>query len=237
MTNRADDPKGRPCKRKEEMHPALKKTVLIIIVFAALVIGLPLAGRLIRRGILSLDKKINVVQESETEAAGTLEEGEAKFVTLKDALTGGTAILPTQELLETKIPYTDKEKAVIAANSPLIINEPGPYGQLGARFMTDEEEKEKFTNLAVIFSAYNFGEKIHVQEIEFQDLLGYDTVVLQYKVILRLLDEEGNSAELILDAGHNIDESIFFITTQLPEFFDYEQRQGATETEWEDAYA
>lgn len=219
------------------MHPALKKTILILIVFAALLIGLPLSGRLIRKGILKLDRKTVPVVESETELTSVLDVEKPGFVSLQTASIEGTALLPVQEMLETKIPYTEKEKAVIAVNSPLIINEPGPYGEACVQFFSNAEEKEKFINLAILYSAYNFGEKIHVQEIEFQDLLYYDTVVLQYKIALRLTDDEGNSAELILDAGHNMDEGIFYITTQLPEFFDYEQTQGETETEWEDAYA
>ena len=219
------------------MHPALKKTILIIIVFAALLIGLPFAGRLIRKGILRLDKKTTPAAESETELTSILDHEDAGYATVKEAAIEGTAILPVQEMLETKIPYTEKEKAVIAVNSPLIINEPGPYAEACVQFLSGEEEREKFINLAVLYSAYNFGENIHVQEIEFMDLLYYDTVVLQYKIALRLADDEGNSAELFLDAGHNMDESIFYITTQLPEFYDYEQMRGETETEWEDAYA
>ena len=219
------------------MHSALKKTVLAIIVFATLLAGLPLTGLLIRKGIHTLDRKTKPAVESESELTSVLDDDEARHVTLKDTVSKGTAILPVQELLEPKIPYTSRENAVLAINSPLIINEPPPYGKEGARFFSNEEERKKFTNLVVLFSAYNFGEATHVQEIEFLKLLFYDTVALQYQASIRLADADGTRAELILTVGHNMDESIFYITTQSPEYFDYEQSRGETETEWEDAYA
>jgi len=219
------------------MHPALKKALLTAVVFAALLIGLPFAGRLIQRGILSLDQKAVPALESESELTSILDEKTSRYITLEEVAKKGSAVLPVQELMETKIPYTDKEKEVLARSSPLLISEPAPYGKEGAAFLSSEEEKEQFLNLVILFCAYNFGEKAYVKEIEFADLLYYDTVVLQYKAAVRLSDEGGGSAELVLAAGHNLDEAIFYITTQFPEYFDYEITRDETETEWEDLYA
>lgn len=219
------------------MHPALKKTVLVLVLFAALLVGLPIAGAYIRKGLNTLSRSASGKQESETELTGVLDEEDASFVTLADVNREGVSILPVQDLMETQIPYTDRENTVLSVNRPLIVNEPAPYGKLSAQFLSGDEEREKFTNLVVLYSAYNFGEGVHVQEIEFMDLLYYDSVVLQYRAAITLSDAENNSTRVILTVGHNLDEYIFYITTQVPEYIDYEQDQGETETEWEDAYA